>query len=86
MSGVPKGTAFRWNGFEVEVETDINEFGQQDYRYRLPEWGDAWLPAMTLRPDEMVRWFEEREEDAVETVQPEGGGGGSPIGGDESDG
>ena len=59
MTPVPAGTVFVRQGVHVEVETDVNEHGQQDYRWRRhPK--HLWLYAMTLRAVDMSRWYAER--------------------------
>lgn len=57
---IPAGTAFTWRGVLVEVETDPNERGQQDYRWKRHV-EHEWLYSMTLSPVEMPQWYSERE-------------------------
>lgn len=64
---IAKGTVFRWPSgglpgattiFIVEVETDPNVNGMQDYRWKRPH-GRTWHEAMAHR-SHLARWYSER--------------------------
>lgn len=56
-TSVPAGTTFVWRRIHIEVETDMNVYGQQDYRWRRSP-SHSWLSSMTLGPLQMPRYSE----------------------------